>query len=65
MPLKKAIDNGEIILAAAGNEGTNFDIPVPAVMDNVFCIGSAQGKGHPSGFNPPHDIENYCALGKK
>ena len=35
-------------------------------MDNVFCIGSARGKGWPSEFNPPHDsIEKYSALGEE
>jgi hypothetical protein len=35
-------------------------------MDNVFCIGSARGKGRSSEFNPPHDIiEKYSAVGEE
>jgi hypothetical protein len=62
----EAINNGIIIFAAAGNEGTHFNIPFPAIMENVFCIGSARGKGSPSEFNPPHGtIEKYSALGEE
>src|SRR5438046_8143775 len=64
--INEAIENGIIIFGAGGNEGSNFDIPFPAIMNNVFCIGSARGKGRPSEFNPPHDvIEKYSVLGEE
>jgi len=65
--INKAIDDGIIILAAAGNQGSNFDIPFPSRMDMVFCIGSAHGRGHASEFNPPHRdvIEKYSVLGEE
>ena len=65
-PLEKiinvAIEKGIIVLGAAGNDGSNSDIPFPATMQNVFCIGGARGKGRPSEFNPPHDsVEKFSA----
>ena len=65
--INKAIEAGIIILAAAGNQGSNFDIPFPSTMDNVFCIGSARGRGRASEFNPPHRNvrEKYSALGEE
>jgi len=64
--IDRAIDEGIIILAAAGNEGSNFDIPFPSTMENVLCIGSAHGRGLSSEFNPPHRnvTEKYSALGE-
>jgi len=64
--INKAIDNGIIIIAAAGNEGANFDIPFPADMNDVFCIGAASALGRESEFSPPHDeLFKFSALGEE
>ena len=43
--LNEARRRGIIVLASASNEGANDTIAFPARLDNVFCIGSADGKG--------------------
>jgi hypothetical protein len=64
--INKAIEKGIIVIAAAGNEGSNFDIPFPANMTDVFCIGAATALGRDSEFNPPHDeILKFSALGEE
>jgi len=63
--INKAIESGIIVIAAAGNEGSNFDIPFPANMTDVFCIGAAKALGCDSEFNPPHDKDfKFSALGE-
>jgi hypothetical protein len=63
--LNAARRQGIIILASASNEGANHTISFPARLDNVFCIGSADGKGSRSSFNPPFmGEEKYSALGE-
>jgi subtilisin family serine protease len=63
--LNRAIENNILIFASASNDGANFDITFPARLRGVFCIGSADGKGHPSSFNPPKEgPEKYSALGE-
>lgn len=64
--INKAIEKGIIVIAAAGNEGSNFDIPFPANMTDVFCIGSARALGRDSEFNPPHEEHfKFSALGEE
>src|SRR5579871_3705840 len=64
--INKAIEKGIIVIAAAGNEGSNFDIPFPANMTDVFCIGAAKALGRDSEFNPPHDEDfKFSALGEE
>lgn len=63
--LNEARKRGCIILASASNEGANHAITFPAKLDNVFCIGSADGKGCRSSFSPPFiGEEKYSALGE-
>jgi hypothetical protein len=64
--LRVAKQNGVIVVASAGNEGTGYSITFPATLKgNVFCIGAAEGKGYESRFSPPfiHE-EKYSALGE-
>jgi hypothetical protein len=64
--INKAIEHGIIVIAAAGNEGSNFDIPFPANIMDVFCIGAARALGRDSEFNPPHDeVLKFSALGEE
>lgn len=63
--LNEAHRRGIIILASASNEGANDDIAFPARLENVFCIGAADGKGSRSSFSPPFlSEEKYSALGE-
>jgi hypothetical protein len=63
--LKEARRRGSIVLASASNEGANHTIAFPPRLDNEFCIGSADGKGSRSSFNPPFiGEEKYSALGE-
>ena len=64
--INKAIESGIIVIAAAGNQGSLFEIPFPANMPDVFCIGAARALGHGSEFNPPHDKDfKFSALGEQ
>ena len=64
--INKAIESGIIVIAAAGNEGSNFDIPFPANMTDVFCIGAARAFGRDSEFNPPHEERfKFSVLGEE
>jgi len=64
--INKAIESGIIVIAAAGNQGSHFDIPFPANMPDVFCIGAARALGRDSEFNPPHDKDfKFSALGEQ
>lgn len=63
--LLEAKRRGTIILASASNEGANQTIAFPARLDDVICIGSADGKGGRSSFSPPFiGQEKYSALGE-
>jgi hypothetical protein len=64
--LKKAVVKNVIILASASNEGALHPIKIPATMDRVFCIGSANGRGTKSQFNPPEWIRpvKFSAVGE-
>jgi len=64
--LAKAKKQGIVVIASASNEGANHPIAFPARLKNiVFCVGSADGKGNPSGFNPPFmGEEKFSALGE-
>jgi subtilisin family serine protease len=60
-----AIKSGILIFASASNAGANDPITFPARLQGVFCIGSADGLGAPSTFNPPSEgKEKYSALGE-
>jgi subtilisin family serine protease len=64
--LNEARKQGIIILASASNEGANHTISFPARLNNVFCIGSADGKGSRSSFSPPFiGEEKYSVLGEE
>src|SRR5271155_1522044 len=63
--LNSAIEAGILIFASASNSGANYHIPFPACLHEVFCIGSSDGLGHPSSFNPPFGgVEKYSVLGE-
>jgi hypothetical protein len=64
--LARAKKHGIVVVASASNEGANHPITFPARLNNVvFCIGSADGKGNSSPFNPPFiGEEKYSALGE-
>jgi subtilisin family serine protease len=54
-----------IIFAAAGNDGRNLDIPFPASLDIVFCVGATDGHGNRKSFSPPQKgVEKYSTLGE-
>ena len=61
----KATEHGVLIFAFASNIGANHPITFPARLHGVFCIGSADGLGTQSTFNPPFQgEEKYSALGE-
>lgn len=63
--LTRARSLGIVALASASNDGANNRISFPASLDDVFCIGSANGKGGRSHFSPPFiGEEKYSALGE-
>lgn len=63
--LNEALKAGILIFASASNAGANYPVTFPARLHGVFCIGSADGFGHPSTFNPPFEgEEKYSALGE-
>ena len=64
--LGNAKKQGIIVMASASNVGANYPITFPARLKNtVFCVGSADGKGSPSVFNPPFmGEEKFSALGE-
>ena len=64
--LLSAQRSGIILLASASNQGANSGITFPARLNYVFCIGSADGKGGTSSFNPPFiGEEKYSSLGEE
>jgi len=63
--LNEALKAGILIFASASNTGANYPITFPARLSGIFCIGSSDGVGHPSSFNPPFaGEEKYSALGE-
>jgi hypothetical protein len=63
--IDKAYSQGIISLASASNTGANESITFPASLDHVFCIGSANGVGKLSDFNPPPmGPEKFSSLGE-
>jgi len=63
--LTRARSLGIVALASASNNGANNRISFPASLNDVFCIGSANGKGGRSHFSPPFiGEEKYSALGE-
>jgi hypothetical protein len=63
--ITKAMESGILIFASASNSGANDPITFPARLQGVFCIGSADGLGAQSTFNPPFEgEEKYSALGE-
>lgn len=62
--LNEALKTGILIFASASNSGANFPIVFPARLHGIFCIGSADGIGAPSTFNPPSEDEKYSTLGE-
>ena len=63
--LNDALKAGILIFASASNKGANYPITFPARLQGIFCIGSADGLGNQSFFNPPFmGIEKYSILGE-
>jgi subtilisin family serine protease len=63
--LNHALEEGILVFASASNRGANFPITFPARLQGIFCIGSADGLGAPSSYNPPFaGEEKYSALGE-
>ena len=63
--LNRALKEGILIFVSASNSGENDPITFPARLHGFFCIGSADGLGAPSPFNPPFEgEEKYSALGE-
>jgi hypothetical protein len=63
--LNQALRAGILIFASASNTGANYPITFPARLHGIFCIGSADGLGAPSTFNPPFEgEEKYSTLGE-
>lgn len=63
--LNNAIKDGILIFASTGDRGANSPITFPARLKNVFCIGSADGKGVSSSTNPPSEgREMFSILGE-
>ena len=63
--INKALKANILIFASASNTGANYPITFPARLHGIFCIGSADGLGSPSTFNPPFEgEEKYSALGE-
>lgn len=63
--LNDALNAGILIFASASNTGANYPITFPARLSGIFCIGSSDGLGHPSSFNPPFaGEEKYSVLGE-
>src|SRR5947207_1730959 len=64
MALERAIARGVAVLAATHNEGAKEWIAFPATMDNVLCIGAANGNGVPADSTPLQGKkEKFSALG--
>jgi Subtilase family len=63
--LNQALKKGILIFASASNNCANYPITFPARLQGIFCIGSSDGMGAPSTFNPPSiGVEKYSALGE-
>jgi subtilase family serine protease len=63
--LNHALRNGILVFASASNHGANYPITFPARLQGIFCIGSAEGLGAQSSFNPPFEgVEKYSVLGE-
>ena len=66
--IKKAIDRGKVIFAAASNHGSNNPRAYPASHEGVICVHSADGLGNASLMNPTaltgENIDNFCVVGE-
>jgi subtilisin family serine protease len=62
--LNEALNAGILIFASASNSGANYPITFPARLHGIFCIGSSDGLGAPSTFNPLSKDEKYSVLGE-
>lgn len=61
--INKAYVPGIIIVASASNErAITESITFPARLNNVFCIGAADGKEDAADYKPPFFREKYSAL---
>ena len=60
--IENALKLGVVVVAPEIN---HYSIAFPARMKNVFCIGSADGKGSPSvSYSPLFGHERFSALGE-
>ncbi len=58
--IKKAYDNGIIIIAAAGNESNGEEALYPARYEEVISVGSINAKGEKSEFSNDIDVDIYA-----
>lgn len=58
--IKKAYDNGIIIIAAAGNESNGEEALYPARYEEVISVGSINAKGKKSEFSNDIDVDIYA-----
>ncbi|PON20790.1 hypothetical protein TGAM01_v210298 [Trichoderma gamsii] len=62
--IKRLVEAGKIIFAAASNSGGNQTRAFPANQDGVFCIHVSDGLGNKVGINPtPVSDDNFSTLG--
>lgn len=63
--INKAVAEGIIIVAAAGNDGNNKPRAYPGSNRNVLCIHASDGKGKDGGISPRawDNDDNFMTLG--
>ncbi|KAL6886896.1 peptidase S8/S53 domain-containing protein [Trichoderma evansii] len=62
--IKRIVEKGKLLFAAASNGGGNEARAYPASEDGVFCIHVSDGKGNKVGINPaPVHGDNFSTLG--
>lgn len=58
------VGKDKLIFAAASNDGGNGTRTYPALNEGVFAIHATNGRGEPSGMNPPKEFgDNFSTLG--
>lgn len=62
--IKEATDKGIIVVAAAGNYGSNVKYYTPAKLDNVITVASVNGQSQHSDFSNYGDAIDYATIGE-
>jgi|GEM_PF-5257748 len=62
--IKEATDKGIIVVAAAGNYGSNVKYYTPAKLDNVITVASVNEQLQHSDFSNYGDAINYATIGE-